>query len=355
MGPVDTMKTLQSGTTRADPLLRLGGHGEQLLSSVRHGRWNESRRTARTPPTGLSPGATRSSGTSTPTGGDRRRPAARHRRHDAVPTARPPDAPAGPAGMTRPGPPLIDVTSSRFLGLRHARDSLPAWADPHHRGARRAGGTAAGGAHLPARRAVAGRRCRAGGQVVVARPAWTCSASCPSLATWLRLTSSSYPITEWSALRAAGRGVTVRRYPHHRPGRWFSPAGGRLFTMADGWCPGCNQPAPLGVLRQRAVCAGGLLVVDDSLAFGVVGDGAGTPAVVRGRSRRAGLGGVDGEGVRCPARSTHRRPGCRRRAGARRRQPGAQQPACRRPISRRRRARWSSVVAGGGLRRPGTA
>ena len=31
--------------------------------------------------------------------------------------------------MTRPGPPLIDVTSSRFLGLRHARDSLPAWAD----------------------------------------------------------------------------------------------------------------------------------------------------------------------------------------------------------------------------------
>lgn len=55
----------------------------------------------------------------------------------------------------------------------------------------------------------------------------------------------AYPITEWAALRAAARGVEVRRYRHHRPGRLVPPAGGRLVLVADGWCPGCNRPAPL--------------------------------------------------------------------------------------------------------------
>jgi 8-amino-7-oxononanoate synthase len=179
--------------------------------------------------------------------------------------------------MTRPGPPLIDVTSSRFLGLRHARDSLPAWAD-----------LTTGVPAVLAEPPLAGRICRhvarwqGAGAGLVARSSlhalMDVLGELPQPGDMVAIDEFAYPITEWSALRAAGRGVTVRRYAHHRPGRLVPPAGGRLFTVADGWCPGCNQPAPLGVLRQRAVRAGGLLVVDDSLAFGVVGDGAGTPA-----------------------------------------------------------------------------
>jgi len=179
--------------------------------------------------------------------------------------------------MTRPARPPIDVTSSRFLGLRHASDSLPGWTD-----------LTTGVPAVLAEPPLAGRigrhvaRWQGAGAGLVARSSlhalMDVLGELPRPGDTVAIDEFAYPIAEWSALRAAGRGVTVRRYPHHRPGRLVPPAGGRLFTLADGWCPGCNRPAPLGVLRQRAVCGGGLLVVDDSLAFGVVGDGAGTPA-----------------------------------------------------------------------------
>lgn len=98
--------------------------------------------------------------------------------------------------------------------------------------------------------------------------------------------AASYPITQTAVLTATAKGAIVWRYPHHRPGRLTAPPGRRLLVVTDGWCPGCNRPAPLRELRRLARACGGAVVVDDSLAFGVLGsraqgrwfgDGAGTP------------------------------------------------------------------------------
>ncbi len=75
--------------------------------------------------------------------------------------------------------------------------------------------------------------------------------------------SAGYPITRLAALAAAAKGATVRIYPHHRPERLCAPPGRRLFVVIDGWCPGCNRPGP-------AFVDGATLIVDDTLAFGVL-------------------------------------------------------------------------------------
>jgi 8-amino-7-oxononanoate synthase len=60
-----------------------------------------------------------------------------------------------------------------------------------------------------------------------------------------------------------------------------------VWVATDGWCPGCNRAAPLGRLNEVAVEGGGALMIDDTLAFGVLGrrrsatgfgDGTGTPS-----------------------------------------------------------------------------
>ena len=49
----------------------------------------------------------------------------------------------------------------------------------------------------------------------------------------------------------------VRSYPHHRPEPIVAePGHGRLFVLTDGWCPGCNRPAPLPELRAAAPAHG---------------------------------------------------------------------------------------------------
>lgn len=183
-------------------------------------------------------------------------------------------------------PPCLDATSSLFLGLQHGSASLPAW-----------GNLTTGVPAVLAEPATAGRigarvaRWQGADAGLVARSSlhalMDVLGELPQPGDLVAIDEFAYPITEWAALRAAARGVEVRRYRHHRPARLVPPAGGRLVLVADGWCPGCNRPAPLASLRHLTDRLDGLLVVDDSLAFGVLGhrgpgewfgDGAGTPA-----------------------------------------------------------------------------
>ncbi|MFC0071973.1 hypothetical protein ACFFQW_49985, partial [Umezawaea endophytica] len=98
--------------------------------------------------------------------------------------------------------------------------------------------------------------------------------------------SACYPVARWASLLSGQRGARVVDYPHHRPDLVPEPRRGRLFVVTDGWCPGCRRAAPLARLREVARAHGGSLVVDDSLACGVLGarrpgeafgDGSGTP------------------------------------------------------------------------------
>lgn len=112
------------------------------------------------------------------------------------------------------------------------------------------------------------------------------------------LDEHAYPISHWAAAVARAKGATVHTFRHHdaadarrrlarRPGRPGSP--GSPVVLTDGWCGGCLRPAPLADLLAVARGVGGVLVVDDSPAAGVLGrrtttnrlfgvGGAGTPA-----------------------------------------------------------------------------
>lgn len=195
--------------------------------------------------------------------------------------------------MTADG--VLDFTSSLFLGFRHASASLPAWS------ALTTGVPAvlreAAGARQVGAAVAASQGAQSG---IVARS--TLHALTDVLGTLARrgdvvaVDTASYPITQTAVLTAAAKGAIVWRYPHHRPGRLTAPPGRRLLVVTDGWCPGCNRPAPLPELRRLARACGGAVVVDDSLAFGVLGgraqggsfgDGTGTP----------GWAGVDHDGI----------------------------------------------------------
>lgn len=180
----------------------------------------------------------------------------------------------------------LDFTSSSFLGLRHGSRTLPPW-----------GSLTTG---LPAVLQQAGDSERIGAEVaamqgaeagVVGRSAlhalMDVMGMLPERGDTVAVDTAAYPLAWWAALRAAANGAVVRRYPHHRPDPAVLETSGRLFLLTDGWCAGCNRPAPLRALRRYARERGGVLVVDDSLAFGVLGhrsprdafgDGAGTPS-----------------------------------------------------------------------------
>ena len=86
-----------------------------------------------------------------------------------------------------------------------------------------------------------------------------------------------YPIGRWGVERAAARKIPVQVFRHHDSEalRWVLHHGAaqrlRPVVVADGFCPGCGQPAPvadyLEIIRHR----GGLLVLDDTQALGILG------------------------------------------------------------------------------------
>jgi 8-amino-7-oxononanoate synthase len=74
----------------------------------------------------------------------------------------------------------------------------------------------------------------------------------------------------------------VRPFRHHDPaalrqavaaeGRGRNPEDGRrLVVLADGFCPGCGRVAPIESYLAIVAPAGGLVVVDDTQALGVLG------------------------------------------------------------------------------------
>ena len=85
-----------------------------------------------------------------------------------------------------------------------------------------------------------------------------------------------YPIGRWAAAIAGSSGTTIVPFRHHdaaSASRALRALGRRRRTviLTDGWCPGCMQPSPLPELLAAARRRGSLLIVDDSLAAGVLG------------------------------------------------------------------------------------
>ena len=86
-----------------------------------------------------------------------------------------------------------------------------------------------------------------------------------------------YPIGRWGVERAAARRIPVQVFSHY-DGEALrlalqQSARQRLrpVVVADGFCPGCGQPAPIAAYLQIIQQRGGLLVLDDTQALGILG------------------------------------------------------------------------------------
>lgn len=179
---------------------------------------------------------------------------------------------------------MIDLTSSLYLGLKHDSRSVPGWE-------RLTTGVPAALAQAPAAGTLAqGLAGLIGTEAATLAPStlhafWDLFAGMD--AGEIHVDAGTYPIAWWGAERARCRGAVVRPFRHHDPaalrqavaaeaeGRGRNPEDGRrLVVLADGFCPGCGRVAPIDSYLAIVAPVGGLVVVDDTQALGVLG----TPA-----------------------------------------------------------------------------
>jgi len=177
---------------------------------------------------------------------------------------------------------VIDLTSSLYLGLRHNSRSVPGWE-------RLTTGVPAALAEAPAAGTLAhGLAGLIGTEAATLAPStlhafWDLFAGMD--AREIHVDAGTYPIAWWGAERARCRGAVVRPFRHHDPaalrqavaagGRGRNPEDGRrLVVLADGFCPGCGRVAPIESYLAIVAPLGGLVVIDDTQALGVLG----TPA-----------------------------------------------------------------------------
>ena len=117
------------------------------------------------------------------------------------------------------------------------------------------------------------------------------------------LDAGTYPIARWGVERAEARGIPVRCFPHHDTEalrHWLrkdAPLHRRPWVVADGFCPACGRPAPMGAYLESARALGGHLVIDDTQALGILGHSPGPHAPYGkgggGSLQWAGIGGPD--------------------------------------------------------------
>jgi 8-amino-7-oxononanoate synthase len=99
----------------------------------------------------------------------------------------------------------------------------------------------------------------------------------------IHVDGDAYPIARWGVERAAARGVAASSFAHSDPEallrdvRTAAARRRRPIVLTDGFCPG-RGPAPLRAYRDVVVRYGGLLVVDDTQALGVLGERPGPDA-----------------------------------------------------------------------------
>lgn len=86
-----------------------------------------------------------------------------------------------------------------------------------------------------------------------------------------------YPVVRWGVERAAARGVPVRGFAHHDPEslrrrlKLDARSGWRPLVVTDGFCPCCGGPAPVVEYLECARDYGGILILDDTQALGILG------------------------------------------------------------------------------------
>jgi len=172
--------------------------------------------------------------------------------------------------------PVADFRSALYLGLSHPARSLTDWP------ALTTGVPAALGAPAGGRPVAAALAALTGMEAaILARSTlhalWDLIGALATGDTVVALDEEAYPAAHWAATRAVARRVPVIRFAHRNPDdlirRLRQPglADRRPLVLTDGWCAGCNRSAPLPDLVRAVRGLGGLLVIDDTQALGVLG------------------------------------------------------------------------------------
>ncbi len=171
---------------------------------------------------------------------------------------------------------MIDLTSSLYLGLRHGSAVVPPWT-------RLTTGVPAALAVAPEAGVVADDLAGLIGTRAATLATSTLHAFWDLFAAMgarqIHVDAGTYPIARWGAERAQCGGAAVSAFRHHDPSalrRAVSAGGGGHgpVVLTDGLCPGCGGIAPIGDYLAVVRPVGGLVVVDDTQALGVLG----TPA-----------------------------------------------------------------------------
>ena len=178
---------------------------------------------------------------------------------------------------------VLDFTSALYLGIHHPSQSLKPWSQLTL--GRPAALSEPPGALRVAQMLSALQGCEQG----VLTPStlhlfWDLFGMLGKLPVSIYLDEGAYPIARWGAERAAARGVAVRRFRHHDPDSLLAQIAGqarsrkRPIVVADGFCPACGVPAPIGHYLDIVRRFGGLLVLDDTQALGILGEEPGAHA-----------------------------------------------------------------------------
>jgi 8-amino-7-oxononanoate synthase len=183
---------------------------------------------------------------------------------------------------------MLDFTSALYLGLRHPSWSLAPW-DQLTTG--RPAALAESRSHATVAEALAGlvgcERATLGSSTL--HLFWDLFGMLDRRHA-IYMDAGVYPIGRWGVERAAARRIPVLTFSHHdgealrRTLQRSARQGLRPVVVADGFCPGCGQPAPIAAYLQIIQHSGGLLVLDDTQALGILGHspGAETPLGIGG-------------------------------------------------------------------------
>lgn len=169
---------------------------------------------------------------------------------------------------------MLDFTSALYLGFRHRATVLPAWGQL-------TSGVPAALAEPPVARAVAGQlACLQGCEATVTGAStlhlfWDLFAMLAEQKVAIFLDTGAYPIAGWAAAAAAARGVPVHRFGAAGPAGLARLVRGerkrRPVIVSDGLCSPCGCRVPVARYLEIVREAGGLLVLDDTQALGLLG------------------------------------------------------------------------------------
>ncbi|WEF34701.1 aminotransferase class I/II-fold pyridoxal phosphate-dependent enzyme [Pseudoduganella chitinolytica] len=185
----------------------------------------------------------------------------------------------------------LDFTSALYLGLRHPGCALDGWDALTL-------GKPAALQDVPGAREVAAALARLQGcAAATLLPStlhlfWDLFGMLGRERFALLVDGAAYPVARWGAERATGLGLPLRTFGHgdvaglERLALAWHDSGRRPLILADGYSPGAAQAPPLAAYAAVAQRHGGLLLLDDTQALGLLGRHGG------GSARRHGIAGM---------------------------------------------------------------